>query len=62
MRLNCEESAGVREEPVVGHSGGEKVAPVVRGGHAEGDEGQDSISIDSAAGKSFKLDDGHQIS
>jgi hypothetical protein len=47
----CEESAGVREEPVVGHSGGEKIAPVARGGGAEGDEAQDSISIDSAEGR-----------
>jgi hypothetical protein len=46
----CEESAGVVEESVVGHSGGEEVAPVARRRRAEGDETQDSISIDSAEG------------
>jgi hypothetical protein len=43
-----EEFAGVREESVVGDSGGEEIASIARGCGAEGDETQGSISVDSA--------------
>jgi protein-S-isoprenylcysteine O-methyltransferase Ste14 len=46
----CEESAGVCKESVVGNSGGKEVAPVAGSGGAEGDETQDSISVESAQG------------
>ena len=41
----CEESAGVCEEPIVGHSGGEEVASVAGGGGAEGDGTWNQVSI-----------------
>jgi hypothetical protein len=46
----CEESTGVREESVVGDSGGEEVEAVAGGGGAEGDETQDSVSVGEEEG------------
>jgi protein-S-isoprenylcysteine O-methyltransferase Ste14 len=50
VERGCEESAGVCKESVVGTSGGKEVASVAGSGGAEGDETQDSISVESAEG------------
>jgi hypothetical protein len=50
VESGCEESSGVREESVVGHSGGEEIASVTRRCDPEGDEIGNSVSVDQAEG------------